>query len=286
MADALESRTLSRVAWRFIPFLIVCYFVAYLDRVNVGFAKLTMDADLGLSETAFGFGAGVFFLAYFLFEVPSNIIMDKVGARRWIARIMLTWGLGLGRDGLHPRDRFGDRVKRGAHLLSPARAARLRRGRLLPRHHLLPDALVPGLAPGAHRRLFHGGDPAVFGAGLAGLRGAARPRRRLGPPRLAVAVHRRGPALDHPRLRHVLLPDRPARRRGLARPGGPRLAATAARARGPAARARFAGERARKPRRHARAGAGAGLFRRRRLHSTASASGCRRSSRASACRSR
>ena len=93
MQQDLESRTLSRVAWRFIPFLIVCYFVAYLDRVNVGFAKLTMDTDLGLSETAFGFGAGVFFLAYFLFEVPSNIIMDKVGARRWIARIMLTWGL-------------------------------------------------------------------------------------------------------------------------------------------------------------------------------------------------
>jgi MFS family permease len=93
MQQDLESRTLSRIAWRFVPFLIVCYFVAYLDRVNVGFAKLTMDADLGLSETAFGFGAGVFFLAYFLFEVPSNIILDKVGARRWIARIMLTWGI-------------------------------------------------------------------------------------------------------------------------------------------------------------------------------------------------
>ena len=93
MAEEVEARTLNRVAWRFIPFLILCYFVAYLDRVNVGFAKLTMDADLGLSETAYGFGAGVFFLAYFLFEVPSNIIMDKVGARRWIARIMLSWGL-------------------------------------------------------------------------------------------------------------------------------------------------------------------------------------------------
>jgi D-galactonate transporter len=93
MADALEARTLGRIAWRFIPFLVLCYFVAYLDRVNVGFAKLTMDAELGLSETAYGFGAGVFFLAYFLFEVPSNIILDKVGARRWIARIMLSWGI-------------------------------------------------------------------------------------------------------------------------------------------------------------------------------------------------
>jgi MFS transporter, ACS family, tartrate transporter len=93
MPNDVEQRTLSKVAWRFIPFLILCYFVAYLDRVNVGFAKLQMDADLNLSETAFGFGAGVFFLAYFLFEVPSNIILDKVGARRWIARIMLSWGL-------------------------------------------------------------------------------------------------------------------------------------------------------------------------------------------------
>ena len=93
MANDVEQRTLTKVAWRFIPFLILCYFVAYLDRVNVGFAKLTMDAELNLSETAFGFGAGVFFLAYFLFEVPSNIILDKVGARRWIARIMLSWGV-------------------------------------------------------------------------------------------------------------------------------------------------------------------------------------------------
>jgi D-galactonate transporter len=89
----IERRTTTQVAWRFIPFLIVCYFVAYLDRVNVGFAKLTMDADLGISETMFGFGAGVFFLAYFLFEVPSNLLLDRFGARRWIARIMFSWGL-------------------------------------------------------------------------------------------------------------------------------------------------------------------------------------------------
>src|SRR5271156_4349047 len=93
MAADKESLILNRVAYRFIPFLILCYFVNYLDRVNVGFAKLTMDADLGLSETAYGFGAGVFFLAYFLFEVPSNIILDQVGARIWIARIMFSWGI-------------------------------------------------------------------------------------------------------------------------------------------------------------------------------------------------
>ena len=92
-ATDIEQRTTTMVAWRFIPFLIVCYFVAYLDRVNVGFAKLTMDADIGLTETMFGFGAGVFFLAYFLFEVPSNLLLDRFGARRWIARIMFSWGL-------------------------------------------------------------------------------------------------------------------------------------------------------------------------------------------------
>jgi D-galactonate transporter len=92
-ASDLEQRTMSRIAWRLIPFLIVCYFVAYLDRVNVGFAKLTMDADIGVSDTMFGFGAGIFFIGYFLFEVPSNLALDRFGARRWITRIMLSWGL-------------------------------------------------------------------------------------------------------------------------------------------------------------------------------------------------
>ncbi len=92
-ATDIEQRTTAQIAWRFIPFLIVCYFVAYLDRINVGFAKLTMDADIGITDTMFGFGAGVFFLAYFLFEVPSNLLLDRFGARRWIARIMFSWGL-------------------------------------------------------------------------------------------------------------------------------------------------------------------------------------------------
>jgi ACS family tartrate transporter-like MFS transporter len=89
----IENRTISKVMWRLIPFLIACYFVAYLDRVNVGFAKLQMNSALGLSEAAYGFGAGLFFIAYFLLEVPSNIALDKFGARLWIARIMLSWGI-------------------------------------------------------------------------------------------------------------------------------------------------------------------------------------------------
>src|SRR5450830_1334495 len=82
-----------KVFWRFVPFIMLCYVVAYLDRVNVGFAKLQMSQDLGFSETVFGLGAGIFFLGYFLFELPSNLLMNKVGARIWIARIMITWGL-------------------------------------------------------------------------------------------------------------------------------------------------------------------------------------------------
>lgn len=89
----LEKRTIAKVSARLILFLIVCYFVAYLDRVNVGFAKLTMNKALGLTETMFGFGSGIFFIAYFVFEVPSNLFLEKFGARRWIARIMITWGI-------------------------------------------------------------------------------------------------------------------------------------------------------------------------------------------------
>ncbi len=91
--ESLEQRTIAKVSSRLVPFLILCYFVAYLDRVNVSFAALTMNKDLGLSASAFGLGAGIFFLAYFLFEVPSNLFLERVGARKWIARIMLTWGL-------------------------------------------------------------------------------------------------------------------------------------------------------------------------------------------------
>lgn len=89
----LERSAVRRVTLRLVPFLIVCYFVAFLDRVNVGFAALQMNKDLGFSATVYGWGAGIFFLGYFLFEVPSNIALERVGARRWIARIMITWGI-------------------------------------------------------------------------------------------------------------------------------------------------------------------------------------------------
>jgi ACS family tartrate transporter-like MFS transporter len=91
--SCVERQTIARVARRLLPMLMACYFVAYLDRVNVGFASLTMNKAVGLSSSAFGFGGGIFFLGYFIFEVPSNVLLSKVGARRWIARILVTWGL-------------------------------------------------------------------------------------------------------------------------------------------------------------------------------------------------
>lgn len=88
-----ERAVIRKAMWRLLPFLGFVYFVAYLDRVNVSFAALTMNADLGISDSAYGLGAGIFFVAYFLFEVPSNFALKRFGARVWIARIMVTWGL-------------------------------------------------------------------------------------------------------------------------------------------------------------------------------------------------
>ena len=91
--DGLVDGAVRRAMWRLLPFLGLCYLLNYVDRVNVGFASLTMNADLGLSNAAYGLGAGLFFIAYFFFEVPSNVILHKIGARIWIARIMVTWGI-------------------------------------------------------------------------------------------------------------------------------------------------------------------------------------------------
>ena len=92
-SKTFEESTYRKVMWRLLPFLLLCYVVAYLDRVNVGFAKLQMLTDLNFSETIYGLGAGIFFIGYFIFEVPSNVILHRVGARVWIARIMITWGI-------------------------------------------------------------------------------------------------------------------------------------------------------------------------------------------------
>jgi len=93
MGRTLEQQTMRKVYLRLLPITILTYFLCYLDRINVGFAALTMNSEIGLNAETYGFAASVFFWGYFLFEVPSNIILHKVGARIWIARIMVTWGL-------------------------------------------------------------------------------------------------------------------------------------------------------------------------------------------------
>lgn len=89
----MGDRICRKVAWRLLTLLVVCYFLSFLNRVNIGYAALTMNADLGLSASAYGLGAGIFFIGYLLFEVPSNILLKRYGARAWIARIMISWGI-------------------------------------------------------------------------------------------------------------------------------------------------------------------------------------------------
>ena len=90
---ALADAALAKVRRHLLPFLFILYIVNYMDRINVGFASLRMNQDLGFSDQVFGVGAGLFFIGYFIFEIPSNLILARVGARTWIARIMITWGL-------------------------------------------------------------------------------------------------------------------------------------------------------------------------------------------------
>ena|SRR6516165_1669058 len=128
--QTVERRTIRKISWRLLPLIVIIYFVAYIDRTNVSFAALTMNKDLGLSPYVFGWGAGIFFLGYFLFEVPSNVILEKVGARIWIARIMITWGLVSGAM---------------AFASGPASL----RGRVLPGRDPLFHLLVPQVLQGA-----------------------------------------------------------------------------------------------------------------------------------------
>jgi ACS family tartrate transporter-like MFS transporter len=91
--QAIERQTIAKVSWRLLPLVALAYCIAYIDRSNISVAALTMNKDLGFSTYLYGWGAGIFFFGYFLFEVPSNLILEKIGARIWIARIMITWGI-------------------------------------------------------------------------------------------------------------------------------------------------------------------------------------------------
>src|SRR6266480_2087923 len=91
--DAVEARTIRKVRTRILPFLFLLYIICFLDRINIGFAALTMNEELAITSQQFGLVAGIFFLGYFLFEVPSNLLLHKIGARIWITRILITWGI-------------------------------------------------------------------------------------------------------------------------------------------------------------------------------------------------
>src|SRR5262249_412544 len=148
MVRTLEQSTMRKVYLRLLPFAILTYFFCYLDRINVGFAALTMNKDLGLDASMFGMAAGGFFWGYCLFEVPSNMIMGKVGARNL--------------DRAH-HDHLGDSLWRDRALHRPlqlhgrALPARRRRGRVLPGHRAVLHLLVPGSAPRPHRVGIHAG---------------------------------------------------------------------------------------------------------------------------------
>jgi len=91
--DTLRKSTIRKVTYRLLPYLFLLYVVAYIDRVNIGYASLEMNAALGISSAAFGFLSGIFFIGYFAFEIPSNILLHRFGASKWIARILISWGV-------------------------------------------------------------------------------------------------------------------------------------------------------------------------------------------------
>ena len=154
--DHLVRAGVRRAGKRLVPLLVLLYFVNYLDRVNIGFAGPNgMNDELGLSATLFGIAAGVFFIGYLLLEVPSNLMLHRFGARRWIARILVTWGIVATIMAFTPN-------ATGAH--RAAVPAWRGRGGLLPGHHPVPDVLVPGVAARPDDRLVHDRDPDLDGA--------------------------------------------------------------------------------------------------------------------------
>jgi MFS family permease len=178
----IESETIRKAGIRLVPFLVVCYFIAYVDRVNVGFAALTMNKDLGLTATAFGTGAALFFVAYVIFEVPSNLALERFGARRWIARIMISWGLvGLGSAFVTGAVTFSI-----ARFLLGAAEAGFFPGVILYLTYWFSQGV-----PCPYRCHVHGRDPGLELLGLAAFRRAADAGWRGRAARLAMAPHLR-----------------------------------------------------------------------------------------------
>ena len=222
MDAALEASTMRKVYMRLLPFAMLSYVLAYIDRINVSFAALTMRDDLHMSAGDFGFAVGTFYWAYFLFEVPSNVILEKVGARHLDRPHHDHLG--------HLRRRHGLRDQRD-ELRHRALPARHGRGGLLPRPHPLLHLLVPGAPSRAHRLGLPGRPADRGGVRRADLDGADEPGRPVRPARLADHVPRRGHPDDHHRHRHLLRPDRQAGAGQVPDAAGTRLAG---RARSPA----------------------------------------------------
>src|SRR5262245_27842315 len=171
----LECATMRAVGRRLIPFLFVLYIVCFLDRVNVGFAALEMNRDLGLGPAVYGFGAGIFFIGYSLCEVPSNLILARVGARRWIARIMITWG-------------WHDVRSRPSQPLCAEVPAGRRRRWFFPWDDLLSQPLVSSQRARSRHRTIHDCHSSIGDNWCANLRGSAWPQRPAGNRRVAVAL--------------------------------------------------------------------------------------------------
>ncbi|MET3935812.1 MFS transporter [Arthrobacter sp. OAP107] len=176
----LGDRTLRKVRRRVMPLIVLLYFIAYLDRNNVGFAKLTMSEDIGLTAAAYGLGAGIFFLGYAVLEIPSNAGMYKFGARKWLARILITWGIFAAAMALVNGESTYFIIR---FLLGAAEAG------FFPRHPLLPDPLVPRRTARHRAGHLHPGPAHLQRTGGTCFRPAPPDGRRSGPARLAVALH-------------------------------------------------------------------------------------------------
>ena len=174
---ALETATMRRVSWRLMPFLLLAYLICYIDRVNVGFAALQMNKAVGIDPKTYGLGAGIFFIGYFILEVPSNLALERFGARTWIARIMITWGLVSAAFAL-----IGGPISFLVlrFLLGAAEAG------FFPGVILYITYWYPGAVPRHHRRHLHGGDSGRRPDRLADLGRDPLHGRHPGPGRLAV----------------------------------------------------------------------------------------------------
>src|ERR1700686_3441164 len=185
-SDAALQSAVRKAALRFVPLLTIAYLFNYLDRTSLGFAALTMNQQLGLSAGQFGLAAGIFFLGYSLFEGPSNLMLYRYGARRWLARIMISWGLVSA----------GPRLCRWSQqFLRTAPSAGHRGSRILSRRDLLSRRLVSGSIPHPDAGVVSDRDSGILAGRRPGVRHAAADGRNLGTGRMAMAFHPGQPAM-------------------------------------------------------------------------------------------